>query len=107
MYKYPGSVSVRFQFHETSFCFVCCHLASGGREGDERTRNSNAAEILSRTCFPTTMGPSLDLPKKILDHEYVRFTLYCQCFQPYIMLFLNKKTIRSSKVFLGIIKKSF
>ncbi|KAJ0629099.1 putative Endonuclease/exonuclease/phosphatase superfamily [Helianthus annuus] len=85
--KMRGSVSVRFQFHETSFCFVCCHLASGGREGDERTRNSNVAEILSRTCFPTTIGPSLDLPKKILDHEYVRFTLYCQCFQPYIVCY--------------------
>ncbi|KAI7748983.1 hypothetical protein M8C21_033900, partial [Ambrosia artemisiifolia] len=66
-----GSVSVRFQFHETSFCFVCCHLASGAREGDERIRNSNAAEILSRTCFPTNIGPSLDLPKKILDHDRV------------------------------------
>nr|KAJ0211774.1 hypothetical protein LSAT_V11C400166050 [Lactuca sativa] len=66
-----GSVSVRFQFHETSFCFVCSHLASGGREGDEKNRNSDAAEILSRTSFPTAMGPSLDLPKKILDHEYV------------------------------------
>ncbi|KAI3764001.1 hypothetical protein L2E82_14001 [Cichorium intybus] len=66
-----GSVSVRFQFHETSFCFVCSHLASGGREGDEKIRNSNAAEILSRTSFPTAMGPSLDLPKKILDHDRV------------------------------------
>ncbi|XP_071739467.1 type IV inositol polyphosphate 5-phosphatase 9-like [Rutidosis leptorrhynchoides] len=66
-----GSVSVRFQFHETSFCFICGHLASGGREGDERIRNSNVAEILSRTSFPTTMGPSLDLPKKILDHDRV------------------------------------
>ncbi|CAH1439241.1 unnamed protein product [Lactuca virosa] len=66
-----GSVSVRFQFHETSFCFVCSHLASGGREGDEKNRNSDAAEILSRTSFPTAMGPSLDLPKKILDHDRV------------------------------------
>nr|XP_043627144.1 type IV inositol polyphosphate 5-phosphatase 9 [Erigeron canadensis] len=66
-----GSVSVRFQFHETSFCFVCSHLASGGREGDERVRNANAAEILSRTSFPTAMGPSLDLPRKILDHDRV------------------------------------
>ncbi|KAF5757390.1 putative endonuclease/exonuclease/phosphatase [Helianthus annuus] len=66
-----GSVSVRFQFHETSFCFVCVHLASGGREGDERVRNSNATEIFSRTSFPTVMGPSLDLPKTILDHDRV------------------------------------
>ncbi|XP_022890822.1 type IV inositol polyphosphate 5-phosphatase 9 [Olea europaea var. sylvestris] len=66
-----GSVSVRFRLHETSFCFVCSHLASGGREGDERYRNSNAAEILSRTSFPK--GSSLDLPQKILDHDRVIF----------------------------------
>ncbi|CAI9096883.1 OLC1v1033126C1 [Oldenlandia corymbosa var. corymbosa] len=64
-----GSVSVRFRLHETSFCFVCSHLASGGRGGDEKYRNSNAAEILSRTIFPK--GPSLDLPRKILDHDRV------------------------------------
>ncbi|XP_014627879.1 type IV inositol polyphosphate 5-phosphatase 9-like isoform X1 [Glycine soja] len=62
-----GSVSVRFVLHETSFCFVCCHLASGGREGDEKHRNSNVAEIFSRSSFPR--GPMLDLPRKILDHE--------------------------------------
>ncbi|XP_052204366.1 type IV inositol polyphosphate 5-phosphatase 9 [Diospyros lotus] len=64
-----GSVSVRFRLHETSFCFVCSHLASGGREGDERYRNANAAEILSRTSFPK--GASLDLPRKILDHDRI------------------------------------
>ncbi|XP_048137364.1 type IV inositol polyphosphate 5-phosphatase 9 [Rhodamnia argentea] len=64
-----GSVSVRFQWHETSFCFVCTHLASGGREGDEKCRTSNAAEILSRTTFPR--GPLLNLPRKILDHDRV------------------------------------
>ncbi|OAY29356.1 type IV inositol polyphosphate 5-phosphatase 9 isoform X2 [Manihot esculenta] len=64
-----GSVSVRFQLHETSFCFVCSHLASGGREGDEKHRNSDASEILSRTSFPR--GPSLDLPRRILDHDRV------------------------------------
>ncbi|KAK2986654.1 hypothetical protein RJ640_010110, partial [Escallonia rubra] len=64
-----GSVSVRFRLHETAFCFVCCHLASGGKKGDEKNRNSNAAEILSRTTFPR--GPSFDLPRKILDHDRV------------------------------------
>ncbi|WVZ23471.1 hypothetical protein V8G54_002015, partial [Vigna mungo] len=62
-----GSVSVRFQLHETSFCFVCSHLASGGREGDEKYRNSNVTEIFSRTIFPR--GPLFDLPRTILDHE--------------------------------------
>nr|GLL32823.1 type IV inositol polyphosphate 5-phosphatase 9 isoform X2 [Ipomoea trifida] len=47
------------------------HLASGGREGDEKFRNSNAAEILSRTTFPK--GPSHELPRKIQDHDRVIF----------------------------------
>ncbi|KAI7756506.1 hypothetical protein M8C21_014495, partial [Ambrosia artemisiifolia] len=65
-----GSVSVRFQLSDTSFCFVCTHLASGGGEGDKQIRNSNAIEIFSRTSFPTTNGrSSVDLPKRILDHE--------------------------------------
>ncbi|KVH88371.1 hypothetical protein Ccrd_024004, partial [Cynara cardunculus var. scolymus] len=51
-----GSVSIRFQLHDTSFCFVCSHLASGGGEGDERNRNSNANEIFSRTSFSSTKG---------------------------------------------------
>lgn len=64
-----GSVSVRFSLHETSLCIVCCHLASGAREGDEMLRNSNAMEIISRTIFPS--GPSLHLPTKMNDHERV------------------------------------
>ncbi|TQD90470.1 hypothetical protein C1H46_024019 [Malus baccata] len=66
-----GSVSVRFRLHETSFCFVCTHLASGGREGDEKLRNSNISDIFSRTSFPR--GPLLDLPRRILDHDRVIF----------------------------------
>ncbi|CAN4089271.1 unnamed protein product [Withania somnifera] len=64
-----GSVSVRFCLHETSFCFVCCHLASGGKEGDKRERNSNASQILSRTRFSS--DPFHRLPRKILQHDRV------------------------------------
>ncbi|KAK1390139.1 type IV inositol polyphosphate 5-phosphatase 9 [Heracleum sosnowskyi] len=64
-----GSVSVRFRLHETSFCFVCSHLASGGRVGDEKLRNSNVTDILSRTSFPR--GPTPRMPGKIIDHARV------------------------------------
>ncbi|XP_030529266.2 type IV inositol polyphosphate 5-phosphatase 9-like [Rhodamnia argentea] len=64
-----GAVSVRFELYETSFCFVCTHLASGDRQADHELRNSNAAQILSRTSFPG--GPSLNSPRKILDHDRV------------------------------------
>ncbi|KAI3408467.1 IPPc domain-containing protein, partial [Psidium guajava] len=64
-----GAVSVRFELHETSFCFVCTHLASGDRQADRKLRNSNAAEILSRTSFRG--GPSLNSPRKVLDHDRV------------------------------------
>lgn len=61
-----GSVSVSFLVHETSFCVICCHLASGGKVGDEIYRNSNAMEIFSRTRFSS--GPVFDSPRKIIDH---------------------------------------
>ncbi|KAK1309308.1 Type I inositol 1,4,5-trisphosphate 5-phosphatase CVP2 [Acorus calamus] len=64
-----GSVTVRFHLHETSLCFVCCHLASGGKAGDEIRRNLDAAEILSRTSF--SRGASHDLPRRILDHDRI------------------------------------
>ncbi|KAL9252861.1 Type IV inositol polyphosphate 5-phosphatase 9-like protein [Drosera capensis] len=66
-----GSVTVRFQLHETSFCFVCSHLASGRRLGDEKLRNSDASEIFSRTIFPSV--PAHDLPENILDHDRIIF----------------------------------
>ncbi|CAA6659367.1 unnamed protein product [Spirodela intermedia] len=54
-----GSVSVSFLLHNTSFCFVCCHLASGGKEGDERRRNCDAGKILSWTTFHLNYRVSL------------------------------------------------
>ncbi|KAL9271037.1 Type IV inositol polyphosphate 5-phosphatase 9-like protein [Drosera capensis] len=66
-----GSVTVRFQLHETSFCFVCSHLASGRRLGDEKLRNWDASKIFSRTIFPSV--PAHDLPENILDHDRVIF----------------------------------
>lgn len=57
--------------HETSFCFVCCHLASGEKEGDELRRNADVAEILKSTSFSKTCKNSdRQEPEKIIDHEY-------------------------------------
>ncbi|CAN1354637.1 Type IV inositol polyphosphate 5-phosphatase 9, partial [Linum perenne] len=64
-----GSVSVRFFVEKTSFCFVCSHLASGGKEGDERYRNADAGEIMSRTNFRRPRTGAGNLPRKILHHE--------------------------------------
>ncbi|TVU05810.1 hypothetical protein EJB05_48994, partial [Eragrostis curvula] len=69
-----GAVSVRFFVHGTSFCFVCCHLDSGGEDGDALLRNTDAASVLSRTSFHGhghggAPPPEEPLPKNILDHE--------------------------------------
>ncbi|EPS58932.1 hypothetical protein M569_15880, partial [Genlisea aurea] len=65
-----GSVSIRFYLYETSFCFVCTHLASGGKKGDERQRNTDATHILTRTLFPAE-SVHHRLPRRILDHDRV------------------------------------
>ena len=67
-----GAVSVRFLLQSTSFSFVCCHLASGGEDGNALRRNADAAGILSRTSFVRSGGAPAapdELPKKILGHE--------------------------------------
>ncbi|KAM0913551.1 hypothetical protein ACQ4PT_012081 [Festuca glaucescens] len=70
-----GAVSVRFLLRGTSFCFVCCHLASGSKDGDVLLRNIDAAEILSRTRFRRlrrhTAAPDEELPSKIIEHDRV------------------------------------
>ncbi|KAA8518862.1 hypothetical protein F0562_016364 [Nyssa sinensis] len=46
-----GSISISMTLHQTTFCFVCTHLASGEKEGDEFRRNSDVMEILKKTRF--------------------------------------------------------
>ena len=65
---WQGCISVRMLFHQTSFCFVCSHLASGQKEGDEQRRNIDVMEILKNTQFPKICKSRL--PEKILDHEW-------------------------------------
>lgn len=64
-----GSISVSLSLQETSFCFVCTHLASGQKEGDEIRRNADATEILKRTVF--NRSPTVELPKTILGHDRI------------------------------------
>lgn len=53
--------------HETPFCFVCCHLTAGEKDGDDLKRNSNAEEILRRTVFnPENV---VGMPMRIHDHK--------------------------------------
>lgn len=65
-----GCISVSMSFYQTSFCFICSHLASGEKEGDELRRNLDVIEILKNTQFPKICKTAYSrMPDKILDHE--------------------------------------
>ncbi|KAL0409821.1 UNVERIFIED_CONTAM: Type I inositol polyphosphate 5-phosphatase 8 [Sesamum latifolium] len=69
-----GSISISMRLHQTTFCFVCTHLASGEKEGDAIRRNLDVMEILRRTRFshPSRFprGQSVP-PESILDHDKI------------------------------------
>ncbi|KZV25456.1 hypothetical protein F511_17234 [Dorcoceras hygrometricum] len=67
-----GSISISMSLHQTSFCFVCSHLTSGEKDGDEQRRNSDVMEILRKTRFPRfhSKGDD-DTPQTILDHDRI------------------------------------
>nr|BAK07889.1 predicted protein [Hordeum vulgare subsp. vulgare] len=68
-----GCIAMSMTLHHTSLCFVCSHLASGEKEGDEVRRNADVAEILKSAHFPRACkSPSAQrvLPERILEHEY-------------------------------------
>ncbi|KAF8671552.1 hypothetical protein HU200_049964 [Digitaria exilis] len=67
-----GCISVSMSLHQTSLCFVCSHLASGEKEGDELRRNSDVVEILKNTQFRRICRRSgRRIPERILDHDRV------------------------------------
>ncbi|KAF2300089.1 hypothetical protein GH714_008310 [Hevea brasiliensis] len=67
-----GCISVSMSLHQTSFCFVCSHLASGEKEGDELRRNSDVIEILKNTQFQRICrSPYSRVPEKIIEHDRV------------------------------------
>ncbi|EFH68550.1 type I inositol-1,4,5-trisphosphate 5-phosphatase CVP2 [Arabidopsis lyrata subsp. lyrata] len=67
-----GSISISMLLHQTSFCFVCTHLTSGQKEGDELKRNSDVMEILKKTRFPRVKSSEEEKsPENILQHDRV------------------------------------
>ncbi|XP_057786080.1 type I inositol polyphosphate 5-phosphatase 5-like [Salvia miltiorrhiza] len=62
-----GCISISMTLHQTSFCFVCSHLASGEKEGDEVRRNSDVAQILKGILFPRLCNTRI--PQRIADHD--------------------------------------
>ncbi|CAH1439817.1 unnamed protein product [Lactuca virosa] len=64
-----GSVSVSMSLYQTRLCFVCSHLTSGHKDGDEERRNSNVSEILKRTRFSSVIDP--DQPQTIPCHDQI------------------------------------
>ncbi|XP_031396026.1 type I inositol polyphosphate 5-phosphatase 5 [Punica granatum] len=67
-----GCISMSMSLHETSFCFVCSHLASGEKEGDELRRNADVTEILKSTQFSKVCKNSdRQEPERIIDHDRI------------------------------------
>lgn len=64
-----GSVSISMSLYQTRLCFVCSHLSSGQKEGDELRRNSDVLEILRRTRFSSFVD--FDQPQTITAHDQV------------------------------------
>ncbi|XP_053769465.1 synaptojanin-2 isoform X6 [Desmodus rotundus] len=59
-----GAVGIRFQFHSTSFCFVCSHLTAG--QSQVKERNEDYREITQKLSFPM-----VSLGRNIFSHDYV------------------------------------
>lgn len=64
-----GSISVSMSLYQTRFCFVCAHLTSGYKDGDDERRNSDVIEILKRTRFSSVSDP--DQPQTIPSHDRI------------------------------------
>ncbi|KAJ0985574.1 hypothetical protein J5N97_003930 [Dioscorea zingiberensis] len=64
-----GSISVSMSIYQTFFCFICSHLTSGEKNGDELRRNADVQEIHRRTLFSSVSTNGL--PRVIHDHERI------------------------------------
>ncbi|KAM7274660.1 hypothetical protein ACFE04_016526 [Oxalis oulophora] len=67
-----GCIAISMSLHQTRFCFVCSHLASGEKEGDELKRNADVADILKSTHFQNICkNQNRMAPEKIMDHDRI------------------------------------
>ncbi|KAL8150566.1 hypothetical protein V2J09_020374 [Rumex salicifolius] len=66
-----GSVSVSMSLYQSRMCFVCSHLTSGHKEGDEHKRNANVYEILKRTRFSSNVLDPTDEQCTISSHDHI------------------------------------
>ncbi|XP_042512066.1 type I inositol polyphosphate 5-phosphatase 2-like [Macadamia integrifolia] len=64
-----GSISVSMSLFQTRLCFVCSHLTSGEKEGDQQRRNADVYEILRRTQFSSVLDA--DQPQTIPSHDQI------------------------------------
>ncbi|KAG9452231.1 hypothetical protein H6P81_005135 [Aristolochia fimbriata] len=64
-----GSVSISMTLFQSRLCFVCSHLTSGSKEGDEQRRNSDVYEILRRTRFASVFD--FNQPQTIPAHDQI------------------------------------
>ncbi|XP_062199137.1 type I inositol polyphosphate 5-phosphatase 2-like isoform X2 [Phragmites australis] len=64
-----GSISISMSLFQTRLCFVCSHLASGHKSGDQQKRNSDVDEILQRTRFSSLFAAGR--PQKIPSHDRI------------------------------------
>ncbi|XP_068649861.1 type I inositol polyphosphate 5-phosphatase 2-like isoform X2 [Aristolochia californica] len=64
-----GSVSVSMSLFQSRLCFVCSHLTSGSKEGDQQRRNSDVYEILRRTRFTSVFDSNQ--PQTIPAHDQI------------------------------------
>lgn len=64
-----GSISISMSLFQTRLCFVCSHLASGHKSGDQQKRNADVYEILQRTRFSSLFAAGR--PQKIPSHDRI------------------------------------